>query len=408
MLAALLGLAMPCLPLLAAQKKKETPPNPLIETLQAAEGMPVQVELKTGESFNRAELVRANFDRKMREVVSLRIKEAAGTVRTVRFSTITVDREKVYEAPAGEAKTAAEKKAQSRTAQSAKDRQRWVAQAEARGVKPWPELGKREHQAAVDELLKFFKEVSEVTPGMKMHETQEFLFGTNIPDDEVAPYIQALDAMHDKLCTMYGIKPGEPVWRGKCLVLAFAEKAQFHAFEKDFMKIGDGSQSYSGRCHSKSDGRVIIACYRRDRSADFPHLLVHETSHGFLFRYRTPVRLPSWVNEGMAEWIATALVPESKSVERKQRTAIMQMRLSRAIGGDFLSRKSNIDTAHYGVAASMTDFLIKTDAAGYTRFIQGIKEGQTWEESLQASFNCKPDELVTSYGQAIGIPDLRQ
>ena len=313
----------------------------------------------------------------------------------------------MYEASSSGAKSSTEKAVQAQLERSAKERQLWIERAKTRGVAPWPELTNEEHRAAIENLLQLVKQVADALPGMDLYETHEFLFASNIPAGQVVQYTTALDAMHDRMCAMYGIKQGEPVWRGKCLVMAFLNKAEFMLFERNFLKVSQDVSGSYGRCHSYGNGRVIIACYRGDQPQEFAKLLVHETSHGFIDRYRTPVRLPSWVNEGMADWIGRALVPQSRSVQQRELKAIAMMRQSHSMGGDFLMRKSNIDPWQYGIASSMTDFLLNTNADGYTRFIQGMKEGLTWTESLHAAYSCTPQELVAAYGQVIGVPDLR-
>jgi hypothetical protein len=392
----------------ADSQKAET--DPLIQQLQKATGSTVNVELKTGESFLRAQLLRVNIDRKKGAIASLRIQDPGGQTRTIRFAgirSLAIGRETVYEAAPGEASRAKEKAVQDQLELSAKERDRWVERAKTRGITPWPELTNEEHRAAIEDLLQLVKQVAGALPGMDLYETHEFLFASNIPPEQVVQYTTALDALHDKMCAMFGVKQGEPVWRGKCLVMAFLNKSEFVIFERTFLKVSQDASGAYGRCHSYGDGRVIIACYRGDQPQEFAKMLVHETSHGFIHRYRTPVRLPSWVNEGMADWIARALVPQSRSVQQRELKAIAMMRQSHSMGGDFLTRRGGIEAWQYGIASNVTDFLLNTNAAGYPRFIQGMKEGLTWVESLQAAYNCTPQEFVAAYGQVIGVPDLQ-
>jgi hypothetical protein len=189
--------------------------------------------------------------------------------------------------------------------------------------------------------------------------------------------------------------------------MAFLDKSDFVSFEKAFLKNDDLPPQIYGLCHSYGDGKVIISCFRGEQPQEFAKMLVHETSHGFIHRYRTAAQLPTWVNEGMADWIAAALVPQSTSVKRRQLEAIQKMSQTRSMGGSFLTTKDHIEPWQYGTASSITDLLIRTNKAGYTRFIQGIKEGTKWQDSLQAAFKVTPEQLVTQYGQAIGIADLQ-
>ena len=226
-----------------------------------------------------------------------------------------------------------------------------------------------------------------------------------MPDNQIAPYIKALDAMHDMMCKMYGIPKEKRVWNGKCLVFAFLHKEQFNAFQKKF--FGHEVPWAYGLCNQNSKGEVVISCYRGDRPLTFAHMLVHETSHGFVHLYKTSQRMPSWVNEGMAEFVGAKMVPGSGAIRNSEREALKEMQQRRNLGGNFFSTKKNIDPWQYGVASSINRFLIKESPKKYIEFIEYLKEGMPWKEALYKAYQAKPEELVTAYGKAMGIPDLK-
>jgi hypothetical protein len=377
--------------------------------IEQAVGSAVTIEMKSGKAFLRVTLVKVIDGPQKNAITSLQIQESEAArpvaINFASVESITFDHEKIYVAPTGGSITTYERKAQLDAEKAAKDREKWVLQARAHNVEPWPELTKEQHQAAIDLLKKFTGEIGQAFPGMRLVETQEFLFYTNMPEAQVAPVTKALDRMYDLMCQMYGIKPGERVWRGKCLVVAFTTKDELNRFESTFMHDTDLT-GVIGICHPFRDGKVIIACYRGDDPLKFAHVLVHETSHGFIHRYRTATRLPSWINEGMAEWIGRALVPNSGILERKERAAVQMMRTRHNVGGMFAEKPGGIDAWQYGIASSLTDFLIHRNTQAYTRFIQGLKEGVPWPESLQTAFNLKPEQLLTIYGRTVGVPEL--
>ncbi len=189
--------------------------NALVETLQKSIGSTVNVELKSGASFVRATLLRVSFDRKRELIRTLGLQDAdRGQSHTLGFASvrsIRLDRETIYTAPEGKPRSAAERRASLQAEQAAEVRSEWVERAKNNGVDPWPELTKEEHAAAIEEHRKLMDEVGQALPGMQLYETHEFLFFSNIPANQIAPYTAALDAMHDMMCHMYGIKRGEPV-----------------------------------------------------------------------------------------------------------------------------------------------------------------------------------------------------
>jgi hypothetical protein len=317
---------------------------------------------------------------------------------------IVVDRETVYEAEPGGAGAAGPR---GRIAREQRDRELAESRArmEANGVTPWPELSAADHAAEVERLRAFVDRIRAAFPRLELHQTHEFLVATDIPAAETGPYLASLDALHDLLCDLYGIPRGEPLWKGKCLVVAFRDEDDFHAFEGRFMGA-DVPRGVHGLCHQSSDGRVVMACHRgRDLDA-FAHMLVHETSHGFNHRWMSPQRLPNWLNEGLAEWVGTQVVPRSRQVPLKEAKARAFMQQTGSLGPQFFTAE-NIQPLQYGIASQLVKFLVIRDRKKFGEFVRGIKEGMTAEESLQAAYHGSLTDLIAAFGKAIGAPALK-
>jgi hypothetical protein len=279
------------------------------------------------------------------------------------------------------------------------------ARMEARGIAAWPELSAADHAAEVAKLEAFVKTIQAAFPALQLHGTHEFLVATDIPASETGPYLASLDSLHDLLCDLYGIPRGEPLWKGKCLVVAFRDEDDFHAFEGRFMG-GDVPRGVHGLCHQSSDGRVVMACHRGDDLDGFAHMLVHETSHGFNHRWISPQRLPNWLNEGLAEWVGTQVVPTSRQVPAKEAQARAFLRQTGSLGPEFFSAP-NIQPIQYGIASQLVKFLVARDRKKFAEFVRGIKEGMGAEESLKAAFKGSLAELIAAFGASVGVPDLK-
>jgi hypothetical protein len=364
------------------------------------------VELGTGRRFVRPTLerleIRGGRTEGMRIIEEGQRKATTLTLRGI--TKVVVDRETVYEA---EAKVAGAAGIRGRAA-----RERWARELaaseermRANGVEPWTELSSEAHAAEVARLEAFVAAVQEAFPALELHQTHEFLVATDIPEREISPYLANLDSMHDLLCDLYGIPRGEPVWKGKCLVFAFRSEDDFHAFEARFMRAAI-PRGVHGLCHQAPDGRVVMACHRgRDLDA-FAHMLVHETSHGFNHRWMSPERIPNWLNEGLAEWVGTQVVPKSRQVPAKEAQARAFMQATGSLGPGFLTA-ANIQPIQYGIASQLVKFLVARDRKKFAEFVRGIKEGMTAEESLEAAFKGSLADLIAAFGGAIGVPDLK-
>jgi len=272
----------------------------------------------------------------------------------------------------------------------------------------WKEFTPEQQTDYVKKHKEFLKKVAKhFAPRLKMQltETEYFLFLSDMPRRSMAPVLKQLDAMNEKLGEAFGYEPGYNIWQGKAVIVAFANREHFYEFEQ---KIMDNADPYSaqGLCHSDSTGRVVVGCYFGKSASYFNSLLVHETSHGYVARFRTNARPPSWLNEGIADWIAGVAVPANTEVSKRQRRSAQRLRTIGTFGGEFFDA-TTIDGQHYGSASSIVNLLMKKDPIRFKLFINGIKEGWTWQESLRRSYNASPEALCRLYGRSIGIPNLK-
>ncbi len=274
------------------------------------------------------------------------------------------------------------------------------------GVRLWPEPTEEQQREAVARLKEFLDKVGAAMPERKMqlHETRFFLFYSDLPPQQATVAAAGLDKMYAEQCKAFGVPQGKNIWIGKEVIAAFRDREGFVRFEKEFFQREVGEAQ--GRTHLRPDGTVITACFMHGDLAVFATVLTHETTHGFMHRYKSPQPLPSWIEEGAAEFMAAVVVPGCKVVQNDQQTASARLRETRSLGGDFFTAKS-IDTWQYGVASSLTEFMLRWDAKAYRAMIDGVKEGMGWEESLKKAYGVTPEELTERFGRKVGVPGLK-
>jgi hypothetical protein len=367
------------------------------------------VELGTGKRIVRPVLERITTRGDKTTAIRLRTdgESKAVTVTVAGIAKIVAGRETIHEADAKASSTAL---ARSRRGRELHERLQAESQErmQTHGVKPWPTLTAEEHATQVAELEAFVAEVRKEFPSLTVTQTHEFLVATDIPAAQMTPFTAKLDAMHDFLCDLYGIPRGEPVWKGKCLVIAFLREEDFAAFEPRFMKVE--TKGAHGLCHQRSDGRVVMACHRGNDASAFAHMLVHETSHGFNHRWMSPEHLPNWLNEGIAEWVGTQVVPNCRQVPMKEARAVEFMKAGGSVGENFFAvgPEHHIEAVQYGIASGLVKFMVARDRKRFAAFVRGIKEGMSVDDSLKESFHASLADLVTAYGKAIGVPGLKE
>jgi len=309
--------------------------------------------------------------------------------------------------PAKNEKTAPEKpKRGSEKAEKKKQKKEEEPEIALRpGVFAWPELSKEQQAEAVKEQKAHLLEIKEMFPEIRFTfvETDFFLFYSDLSPQDLRMYVPHLDAMYKKLLTFFDLKAGTNIWRGKAIIIIFNNSQAYLVYEKqkhNYVPPGDNA----GLCHSLSNGDVITSMRTIPAGQKFlAATIVHETTHGFNRRYKTATILPSWVEEGVAEYMANLIVPGHRAYGEK--LSIQGMQRAGTMGGDFFVEQ--IPSRHYGTALNLTKFMIASDPKKYKKFFICLKSGMSEDEALTETYGIRRDALIAEYGRALGIQNLQ-
>ncbi len=272
----------------------------------------------------------------------------------------------------------------------------------------WKEISPEDQAKYLAEEKDFLQKLPEkMNLPMQLLETKYFLFYTDMSLKTVGVYVKYLDAMYEKLTHAFDVPQGKNIWRGKCVVVAFQNPADFHRYERDVMKFTE-SEGAQALCHSSSNGRVLIAGYKGNSESFFAVVLVHETAHGFVHRYKTTLHVVPWINEGIAEWVAQAVVGKlNDEVRRRQGEAVERIRQTGTLGGTFFADNIRLERYQYGAASSIVDVLLRIDPKKYRKLIDNVKEGMDSEEALRDAYGFGHAELAQRYGATFGARNVR-
>ena len=270
------------------------------------------------------------------------------------------------------------------------------------GHRLWKHLTVEEQEVFLKDQAKFVEDAKKKLNNIPLRqiETEFFTFITDLNPAEVDGYIAYLDAMYAELCKAFGLPPEKNIWAGKCIVFAFRAKNTYLAFEAAVMEVGPAEiNSTQGLCHQFPNGKVVFAGYKGNNNF-FGHVLVHETSHGFVHRYLSSARAPSWLNEGMADWLADKVV-KGRKIKDRQRLAATRVKIKND-WNDVLNIP-RITGEQYGICSVLVEILVAKDngKGKFKKFIDGIKEGHSPKECLKDHFNMTYAELQAIYGQTI-------
>ncbi len=234
------------------------------------------------------------------------------------------------------------------------------------------------------------------TPTLHRVETAHFLIYSAWRRSNDKPLGEVCEKTYAALCRQFDVAGSASVWSGKCPVYVFWEREPFERFCTEVYKKGEPKAS--GYCGWEGDGFVFIAMGPCRSRRWFYEVLVHEATHGFLSRYLTNRNVPSWVHEGLADYMAATLVTGAWAGKRYIIATKQAVRNEKPVAGVF--EKVGLNTFDYGIAQSFVRFLIARDRAGFVRFIRLMKEGQSEAAAMKEAFGWTRQQFLREWRRA--------
>ena len=260
-------------------------------------------------------------------------------------------------------------------------------------------------RAFVEEEKRFALEVADkLELEFNVVETDYFIFYTNLSEREAYEWQRVLDLMYERVSYLLDTPKGVNVFRGKALVFLFETKEQFGRFESKIYNHGAGWAA--GYCHQHPTGQVRISFYRLDDKQYLKQLMIHEAAHGVVFRYRSGVDIPNWLDEGIAEWTASTVILNPRPFKYKKRTSAEAVKKRGHLPLSFFG-DDNWKKDQYGTALAMVEILLRRGRPRFVEFFNNIKDGQDWQDSLLQQYDLTIDDLVGLYGREISMKDLK-
>lgn len=230
-------------------------------------------------------------------------------------------------------------------------------------------------------------------------ETDHFIVFTDWDPREHDFLRKNLEQAYRVVSRQFDMSPKDNVFVGKLPVYMFARFSDFSRFAQtvDTFPV---SRQVAGYYRGHDDGQGHLVMWKPDGSltgsADIQqaerlwgYVLVHEFTHAFLARYRTNEFIPRWLNEGIAEVIASSVFPYPE----KYRTAKL-LAQNRVNVMPLFDDQVMPNGRWYPVMQTMVELLIKTSRKKFIDLIDDIKDGMEPEEALQKHYNVGYPEFA--------------
>lgn len=267
---------------------------------------------------------------------------------------------------------------------------------------PWPVLTEAQHAAEAARVRRRAQTmVSDAGLTLTPIDTGRFLLFTDLPEREAHAAGEQLERMYRSLLRTLELPADAELFQGRAVVFLLTSRDEFVRLEKG--AFGVDPNGAIGMCHLR-DADVFVVCHRGEDETAFISTLVHETVHGFMYRYRTPGELPIWANEGLADYIAGFLLQQSQEPARHWTQAKSFVRS----GGDpsTILFQSYDDGSwptrdSYAVGHMLVRHLLRKDAQAMKRWIDAVKDGADWREALKDHFTLTPNQLADDFAASM-------
>lgn len=236
------------------------------------------------------------------------------------------------------------------------------------------------------------KSVARLGVDLKRYESKRFLLLTDVDPKKLQPLITKLMQTYRETAEVLGEDPDGNVFYGKCLVVLLDRRVDYVRFV-DTM-YGSDARGTGGLCHGLGNGQAHIALIERASDAQTHHVAAHELVHAYLHRYQSPMPVPDWVSEGLAEHIAHKISPPPGSnLSMKARLALEGQK---KLGEGFFDG-GRLKAWQYDVAGALTGYQLTLGDRAYPRFMQQIKKSTDAQEAMQDVYRVTPAKLVQRF-----------
>ncbi len=268
-----------------------------------------------------------------------------------------------------------------------------------RTARPWPVLDDADQAEAVAEMKRDSHALLDAAgfENARPVETEYFLVYSALSPRETASLVRQLDDMYQTVTELLGIPDGLNLFWGKASIFICSTSDQFRLIEAQAFKnmVAPG---VIGLCHQRGP-RVFVNTFRAEDDLQFASTLVHETVHGIMHRFISPSRLPTWADEGFAEYVAGRSFRGSPVDSNRRPQGLHFIRN----GGDLSSiiEMSYEDgswpgdhAVGYAVGYLLCTTMIEENSQGFADWVRAVKAGKDWRQALEDQYGASVDRLV--------------
>ena len=234
-------------------------------------------------------------------------------------------------------------------------------------------------------------------------ETPHFIIHTTFPVGDHALFKELCEDVYQGFDRIFEIsKTRDRMWDGKCVAYFFQNRTEFKTFAAT---VHHFPAEVAGGYFRARGGQCEVVIPNIDGLDRFKETLVHEGAHAFLHFYRATGHVPTWVQEGVAQYFEFDRFPDSRTVKMLKKEVLTEARSFGAVPLKNLAAEDRptgpADIRGYAYAYSYVDFLIRAAPRRFADFVRGMKSGLEPEEALKKAYGWDFDAFQKNWTLAV-------
>ena len=236
-------------------------------------------------------------------------------------------------------------------------------------------------------------------------ESAHFLIFTDWDKREYDFLKSNCEGAYEAVSRQFEIPVKDNVFIGKLPVYMFAKHNVFTKFALEQDKF-DVPENVAGYYQGNSLGFGHMVMWKPDVAAakgnvraaerDWAYTLTHEFTHAFVARYRTNAFVPRWLNEGIAEVVASRQFPRPFIYPFVRDRASKK----KSIQDVFVDRGSLV-AEDYPVVQTVVETMISGNPKAFLPYFNDIKDGVKPDDALEKHFKTNPEGLEAAWRKYI-------
>lgn len=236
-------------------------------------------------------------------------------------------------------------------------------------------------------------------------ETPHFQIYTDWSPSDYSGLKREFETAYSTVSNQFNIPSTENIFLGKLPCFVFSTFGGFAKFSKDFVGMGDISPDVQGY-YGGNKGFGYMCVYkpqdaysgsnRDDKIRFWEYVLTHEMTHAFVARYVSNRRVTTWLNEGIAEVVASSRIPRNihdalKEADKKYKN------FDKLFADNDEFRSPDL----YPVMNTMVQVLVHRSKTAFIKMFGEIKAGKPVDQALMDNYHWTYAQLEAAWRQAV-------